>query len=64
VNPYLILQARIEARALLFAAGEYDDLAEAIDPLLAYADASGISENIGPDNVVAMVVRGFGIDVG
>lgn len=63
MNPYLLLQARIEARVKLFNAAEYDTLGEAIDPLLAYADESGITEDIGADNVVVMVLKGFGIDV-
>lgn len=64
MNSYLILHARIEARSVLFNAAEYDSLGEAIDPLLAYADNSGITQDIGSDNVVAMVLKGFGIDVG
>lgn len=60
VNPYVVMQAWIEARAVLFAAAEYDDLGEAIDPLLIYADETGITEDIGADNVVAMILKGFG----
>ena len=37
MNPLLVLQARAEARALLFKCCEYPDLGHAITPLLVYA---------------------------
>lgn len=62
LNPYQTLQAKIEARAVLFAAAEYENLEEAITPLLVFADESGITEDIGAENVVVMVLKGFGIN--
>ncbi len=64
MNPYLVLNARAQARAMLFAAGEYDTLQDAIVPLAEYADASGITEQIGAENVVATILREFGFDGG
>jgi len=49
VNPLIVLQARAEARALLFASCEYENLGEALTPLLVYAHESGIAEAIGAD---------------
>ena len=62
MNPYHVLQARIEARVKLFAAGEYETLVEAILPLAKYADATGITGDIGPENVMAMILKEFGVD--
>ncbi len=46
VSPTLVLQARAEARAMLYAANEFD-LADAIEPLLRYAVESGVEEELG-----------------
>jgi hypothetical protein len=62
VNPYHVLQARIEARAKLFAAGEYETLVEAVLPLARYADETGITTDIGPENVMMMTLKEFGVD--
>ena len=64
MNPYHVLQARIEARAKLFAAGEYESLVEAIVPLATYADNTGITSDIGAENVLAMILKEFGVDGG
>ncbi|HXG97310.1 MAG TPA: hypothetical protein VNJ06_09415 [Gemmatimonadales bacterium] len=45
VQPLLVLQARAEARAVLYAACECD-LEAAIAPLMQYAIASGIEDQI------------------
>jgi hypothetical protein len=47
--PLLVLQARAEARAILYSACEFDDLDDAIAPLLAYAADNGIAEPIAAD---------------
>jgi hypothetical protein len=54
----LILQARAEARALLFATGEFD-LHEALAPLLAYAMDSGCVEAIGAEASFAIIRKAF-----
>jgi hypothetical protein len=62
INPLLILQVRAEARALLFRCGEYEDLAQAIEPLLSYAHANGIEEEIEADAIWAIIKTAFGGD--
>lgn len=62
MNPYRILNLRAQARAVLWANGEYDTLTDAILPLAQYADATGITDRIGPENVVATILREFGLD--
>jgi len=59
VSPLLVLQARAEARALLFMAGDYGDCGEAVAPLLAYAQKSGLEENIGADVVMEIIRAAF-----
>jgi hypothetical protein len=54
MNPLLILQARAEARALLFRCCEYDDFEEALAPLEAYA-----LENEIMDEGVAIIRKAF-----
>jgi len=60
MNPLLVLQARAEARALLFKTAEYADLGEAITPLLVYAHEARIAEEIGADAVLAIIKAAFG----
>lgn len=62
MNPYRVLHLRAQARAMLWANGEYETLTDAILPLAQYADASGITDQIGPENVVATILREFGIN--
>lgn len=59
MNPLLVLQARAEARALLYAAGEYVDEAEAMWPLIDDAFNSGLADEIGVEAVVAIVHKAF-----
>ena len=56
VQPLLVLQARAEARAILYADGDYVDVAEAIKPLMAYAFDSGIVDQIGAERAHAIRV--------
>src|SRR5262249_12437389 len=49
-SPLCVLVARAEARALLYAAGEFD-LPDAVDPLQAFAAESGLLDEIGQDAV-------------
>jgi hypothetical protein len=49
--PIDILELRAWARALLWAEGEIESVSEAIDPLQAFADASGLVSEIGQDAV-------------
>jgi hypothetical protein len=56
--PLDVLELRSWARAYLFAAGEYE-LAEAVDPLQAFAVASGLVAQIGQDGVQKILRDAF-----
>jgi hypothetical protein len=58
VNPLLVLQARAEARALLYALGEFD-FEQAIDPLFVYAIESGLLDEFGMETVSNIVRAAF-----
>lgn len=58
VPPMLILQARAEARALLYGACEFD-LEEAITPLTRYANDSGIVDQLGAHRAFAIIKMAF-----
>jgi hypothetical protein len=60
IDPLLVLQARAEARALLFRCCEYDDLGAAIMPLLIYAHETELAEDIGDDGVMVVIKAAFG----
>ena len=60
VQPLLVLQARAEARAILYADGDYVDIAEAIKPLMAYAFEAGIVDQIGAERAHAIIKAAFG----
>lgn len=62
MNPLMVLQARAEARALLFKTVEYENLGEAITPLLVYAHETEVDEEIGADAVLAIIKAAFGDD--
>jgi len=57
-SPLCVLIARAEARALLYAAGEFD-LPDAVDPLQAFAVESGLVDEIGQDAVQAILAAAF-----
>jgi hypothetical protein len=57
-SPLCVLVARAEARALLYAAGEFD-LPDAVDPLQAFAAESGLVDEIGQDAVQAILAAVF-----
>ena len=59
MNAFMILQARAEARAVLYQLGEIDDLDEALRPLFDYAQVSGLAEEIGADAMFAIVQNAF-----
>jgi len=59
VAPLLVLQARAEARAILYAAGEFDGIEPAVVPLLQYAMDSGITDDIGAERAFAIVRAAF-----
>jgi len=59
VSPLLVLQARAEARAILCAAGEFEQVEPAIVPLLQYAMDSGITDEIGAERAFAVVKAAF-----
>ena len=56
--PLDVLELRSWARAYLFAAGEYE-LAAAVDPLQAFAVASGLVAQIGADAVQQIIAQQF-----
>jgi hypothetical protein len=58
VQPLLVLLMRAEARAIMFAAGDFD-LEEAIAPLTRYALDSGIVDHIGAERAYAIVKQAF-----
>lgn len=59
MNPLLVLQARAEARALLFKTAEYEDLGHAITPLLVYAHVSGLEHQVGAELVWGIIKTAF-----
>lgn len=61
VNPALIdvLELRAWARALLLAEREIESVAEAVDPLQAFAVASGLVAQIGADAVHQIITQEF-----
>jgi hypothetical protein len=58
IDPLLAFKARAEARAILWAACEYD-LHDAVDPLQAAAVSTGLVDKIGQDAVQAIMARAF-----
>ena len=58
-SPLLALQARAEARAILYAACAIADLDEAIQPVLRYALDSGVVDQIGGDGAFAIIKAAF-----
>jgi hypothetical protein len=54
VPPLLVLQARAEARAILYAAGEYQCIEDAVAPLLDDAIAAGLTDQTGADVAYAI----------
>ena len=54
-----IFKERCEARAILFATGEYD-LHDAVDVLQTAAEASGLVDEIGQDAVQTIMAEAFG----
>ena len=57
-SPLCVLIARAEARALLYAAFEFD-LPEAVDSLQSYAVESGLVDEIGQDAVQTILAAAF-----
>ena len=58
VPPMLVLQARAEARARLFAVGNLT-LGEALAPLEHYATESGLLDEFGRDTVDRLILAPF-----
>lgn len=59
IDPLLVLEARAQARAILFAAVEYEDSGEAVAPLLAYAHESGLAGTYGADTIISIIREAF-----
>jgi hypothetical protein len=58
-SPLDVLELRAWARALLLADGEIESVAEAVDPLQAFAVASGLVAQIGADAVQQIIAQQF-----
>lgn len=59
MNPIRVLQARADARALLFKTAEYENLGEALTPLLVYAHESGLVDALGAATTWALIRKAF-----
>jgi hypothetical protein len=59
VDPRDVLTLRSWARALLLAEGEIESVADAVDPLQAFAVASGLVAEIGADAVQQIIAQQF-----
>jgi hypothetical protein len=57
--PVLILNARAEARAILYALGEFESLDAAVAPLRAYAEDAGLVEQFGGETIDQIIVAAF-----
>jgi hypothetical protein len=57
-SPLCVLIALAEARALLYAANEFD-LPDAVDPLQAFAVESGLIDDVGQDAVQRILATAF-----
>jgi hypothetical protein len=57
--PIDVLELRAWARGFLLAEGEIASVAEAVDPLQAFAVASGLVAEIGADTVQAIIAQHF-----
>jgi hypothetical protein len=57
--PLDVLELRAWARALLLAEGEIESVPKAVDPLQAFAVASGLVAEIGADRVQRIITRQF-----
>jgi hypothetical protein len=57
--PIDVLALRAWARALLLAEGEIESVPEAVDPLQAFAVASGLVAQIGADAVQRIITQEF-----
>ena len=58
-NPLLVLRALAEARAILFEAGDFENIEEAVSPMLRYAETSGLVDKIDMDDVCAIINEPF-----
>ena len=59
IPPLLILQARAEARAILYCHQHYDTIEAALEPLFAYAVDAGIVDQLGEADTKAMIEAPF-----
>ncbi len=57
--PILILYTRAEARAILFALGEFESLDQAVAPLREYAQSAGLVALLGGETVDQIIVGAF-----
>jgi hypothetical protein len=60
-KPIDVLELRAWARAYLRSIGEFDGIPEAVDPLQAFAVASGLVDEIGQDAVQKILADVFAL---
>jgi hypothetical protein len=63
IAPILVLRARAEARAILFWTGDQWTLGEALDPLFAYAQDTGLIDMLGREAIEDIIHSAFGIEL-
>jgi hypothetical protein len=59
VDPLLVLEARTQARALLFLTCEFESVEAALGPLFDDACESGLVEQFGVDTIKAIIEKPF-----
>ena len=59
MSPVVVLRIRAEARAMLFGAGLFPTIEEAMAPLLAYADDIGLVRSLGQSMVEGIILEPF-----
>jgi hypothetical protein len=57
--PILVLNARAEARAILYALGEFESFDVALAPLREYAEAAGLIDWLGGEAIEQIIVARF-----
>jgi hypothetical protein len=53
------LYARAEARAILYALGEFESLDQAVTPLREYAEDAGLVDQFGGDTIEQIIAAAF-----
>jgi hypothetical protein len=59
IDPLQVLEARAQARAMLFANGDYEDIGEAVTPLRVYAHEAGLDDLYGDVTIWTIIREAF-----